>query len=66
MTNTTDKVPAKKGGDIAALKSEISELKEYLRKQHVWEETVVMTSLQRLGALGEGPNVTDPPKPPRP
>ncbi len=66
MTNERDKAPAKKGGDIEELKREIAEMKEYLRKQEVWERTVVMTSLARLGALGEGPNVTDPPKPPRP
>jgi len=69
MTAGTDKVPAKNAGDIEELKSEVAKLKEYLRKQHVWEQTVVMTSLDQLvqkGLLTTGPNVTDPPKPPRP
>jgi hypothetical protein len=53
--------------DVAKLKRDMSKLKAYLRDQLVWEQKVTngLRRLTRQTALG-GPNVTDPPKPPRP
>ena len=49
------------------MKRAIEELWDHLGKQYVWEKTV-QQSLDQLvekDLLTRGPNVTDPPKPPR-
>jgi hypothetical protein len=54
--------------DVAKLKRDMTNVKTHLRRLEAWNRTIVASTLRRLrrqSALA-GPNVTDPPKPPRP
>ena len=54
--------------DVAKLKSDMTNVKKHLKRLEAWNRTIVANTVRRLkwqSALG-GPNVTDPPKPPRP
>ena len=57
--------------DVAALKSRISRLETFLRRQKTWADGVAgnIKRLNRMakrgGNLGPGPNVTEPPNPPK-
>ena len=55
--------------DVAKLKKYVGKLNKFLRNQEVWEKKVE-NNLKRLnkkvGGIGPGPNITDPPKPPKP
>ena len=56
--------------DVAALKSRISRLETFLRRQKTWADGVagnikrLNRRAKRNGGLGPGPTVTDPPPPP--
>jgi hypothetical protein len=55
--------------DVAKLKKYVGKLNRFLRDQQLWGKSVT-SNLKRLnrkvGGIGPGPNITDPPKPPKP
>ncbi len=54
--------------EVAKLKSDLAKVKAHLRALNVWNRRFVANNLRRLKRQSKlsGPNVTDPPRPPRP
>ena len=55
--------------DVTKLNKYVKRLDKFLRNQELWEKRVE-NNLKRLnkkvGGIGPGPNITDPPRPPKP